>query len=257
MAQSTNRTLVLCLALNGYHALYRNHIEKHRAYAQQQGYEYLCVERPRLTLLDIECTWLKISLIIKALEQKYDWVVCLDADTEVRTSTPNVESLYVDGKYIYMAKGFSNRFNSGVLILKNHGKTLRFMRQVFANHDKALVACDDVGWGENGHIIYFAKRFDIVQEIDKRWNNNHCLALADYIRHYSYGPLHQSYSVKVSDKLEYQFWHYALAIWKRYHKLVLHLTPTRPKSFIYHLDKLTGSVCNDHPEFFGSAADSR
>jgi len=150
------QTLVFSIAINGYHWKYKKNIDSHRAYAKRQGYRYVVVDRPVISLLEMECAWLKVALMIEALRAGYQWVLFVDADAEIKADAPAVESLDEVGKCLYMARGYSRRINSGVLIAKQSEEASLFFRKVLENCNLSLPKTDDVGWGENGHIIYFA-----------------------------------------------------------------------------------------------------
>lgn len=187
------RVLLLSLANQGYQYLYRCNLRSHQDYAERYGYDYQCLTRPVFSTLGAEVVWLKLYAMRSALDKGYDWVVFIDADALIRSSTPAISSVREAGKSVYMAKGYSGRFNSGVIIVENTPDAKRFLSQVIDAMDTPLEAADDVGWGENGHVIACAKDNGAVATIDQRWNNNFQPALDDYIRHYSAGPLHHEH----------------------------------------------------------------
>ena len=106
-----NKTLVFTIALNGYQWLYQEHIEHQQAYAQRYGYDFVAVTKPALSLMGLECAWLKISLLARALSCGYETVMYVDADADVRAHTPPLESIIEPDKSLYMAHGYSGRFN--------------------------------------------------------------------------------------------------------------------------------------------------
>ncbi len=209
------KTLVFSVAINGYHWKYKKNIDSHRAYAAKQGYRYVVVDRPVISLLDMECAWLKVALMIEALKAGYQWVLFVDADAEIRPEAPPIESLDEVGKCLYMARGYSQRINSGVLIAKQSEAACQFFRKVLENSDLPLSKADDVGWGENGHIIHFAKDNPSLKLISRRWNNNGDFFLKDHIRHYSAGPLREKYRTGLIDQFRFLLSHYSLAVLKR------------------------------------------
>ncbi|WP_372780002.1 hypothetical protein [Litorivivens sp.] len=196
-----SKTLVFTVALNGYHWRYGELIRSQRRYAQRHGYQYVCVNRPRINALGLETAWLKLSLALNALEAGYDRVFYVDADARIRENTPSLDTLIKPGKYIYAAQGFSGRINSGVLLFTSAGPAKLMLSQILDNIDCTLPEADDVGWGENGHIIHFLTRWDGFQELPPLWNNNHSAELADYIRHYSAGPLRAEFPVPPSRQI--------------------------------------------------------
>lgn len=197
----TNKTLILSIALNGYQWMYKKELTSHKKYATKHGYNYQAVTRPYVTELGVECCWLKLTLMQDALLSGYDNVLFLDADTLVSANCPALSTIFEEGKYIYMAKGYSGRFNSGVILAKNNRKTLNWLRQVIASQGQPVRIENDVGWGENGHVIEFSKDVPFISELDKKWNNTFDYALNDYIRHSNCGPMRTSFIVKAFHRL--------------------------------------------------------
>lgn len=221
-----NDTLIFTIATGGYHWRYRKNIESQRAYAAKHGYVYSVVDWPKFTLLDLEIVWLKIYLLHEALKKEYRWVAFVDADAEIKPRCPPVSHVYQPGKSIYAAKGYSNRVNSGVLIFHNDNNSRAFVAKVLVNRTQPIPTEDSVGWGENGHVIHFAKQNPHVLVLDKRWNNNHNPDLHDYIRHYSAGPLRSTYIASVWDSLRFTLCRYAQAISRRVCARVFRAKPT-------------------------------
>ena len=213
------KVLIFTLAARGYHWLYRDNLESQREYAQRHGYTYSVVDRPQLTTLGLDVAWLKIHLIKKALSMDFDWVFFIDADAKIQPNCPPILDLQQQEKSIYVANGYSGRINSGVLIIKNDVASRNFFNTVLSHRDHSLPPEDDVGWGENGHIIHFAKANASIAIISKHWNNNSDAKLNDYIRHYSAGPLRKLYKPRAADFIRHKALNYFLAVLTRTHKL--------------------------------------
>lgn len=241
--------LIFTIALNGYEYLYKKNFISHENYAKKYGYSYICVKKPGLTTLGIECAWLKVALMIRALRNGYRWVIFLDADTRVSEDTPAIITLEKHRKSLYVAKGYSGRLNSGVLIAKNCFQVLKYFEQTLSHAEMPLPAEDDVGWGENGHLIHFASQRYFVHYLDQRWNNNVDQALDDYIRHYSYGPLHGLYHPLFVDKLRYLIQHYTLAVLKRAETYWQRLFKIPKNSFSVRLNSLVEKTTENYPVF--------
>lgn len=175
--------------MNGYQWLYRSLRSSHLNYANKHDYQYVQITRPSSSVLGMEIAWLKVSIAIQSLLAGYDWVMFLDADTEVSEKTPAIESLEQKSKYLYAVKGYSGRMNSGVLIFKNHKCVIDYLKKSLFYAEKKIDKENDVGWGENGHLIQYSKDACFLQLIHCRWNNNQYLDLKDFIRHYSFGPM--------------------------------------------------------------------
>jgi len=196
----SNKTLIFSIALNGYQLLYRHCINSHRAYAKKYGYEYLVISRPYFTALGVECCWLKLTLMLEALKAGYDTVLFVDADAYIKTTAHELEPLLQPNKYLYLAKSYSGRFNSGVILVNNHIKIRQWLVDVIAARHLSVLPENDVGWGENGHIIEYTKNCQFVCLLDRRWNNTYDIDLSDYIRHFSCGPLRQNYYLNLCHK---------------------------------------------------------
>jgi hypothetical protein len=183
------KTLILSIALNGYQWMYKKELGSHFKYAQRHGYEYQAVTRPYISELGVECCWLKLTLMRAALLSGYDNVLFLDADTMVNSNCPRLTDAFQTGKYIYMAKGYSNRFNSGVLIARNNEQTITWLTRIINARFNPIDKENEVGWGENGHVIELSKGVTFIAELDQKWNNTYNYQLNDYIRHHNCGPM--------------------------------------------------------------------
>ena len=209
------KVLVFSVALNGYQWRYRPLFDSHRAYARRHGYHYELVTEPSSSYLGIEVAWLKIFLLRSALEAGYEWVMFLDADTEVSIDSPCVESVFCPNKSIYVGLGYSGEINSGVILAKNERSSHQFFTNLIQSVGETMPEHDVVDWGENANVIHFAKNSDCVQILNKKWNNNHIFNLRDYIRHYSAGPMQSRYQPFWIHNLIYRVQHYVLAVSKR------------------------------------------
>jgi hypothetical protein len=185
----TSKTLVLSIALNGYQWMYRKELITHKRYAQNRGYSHQAVTRPYISALGVECCWLKLTLMRTALLSGYDTVMFLDADTLVNANCPALSSVFEKEKHIFMAKGYSKRFNSGVLIARNNELTISWISRVIDSRFSSVQKENDVGWGENGHIIELSKGVSFIKELHQKWNNTYDHHLDDYIRHCNCGPM--------------------------------------------------------------------
>jgi hypothetical protein len=196
-----NKTLILSIALNGYQWMYKNELASHTRYAQRHGYEHQAVTRPYVSELGVECCWLKLTLMRAALLSGYENVLFLDADTMVNPNCPALTDVFESGKFIYMAKGYSNRFNSGVLIARNNEQTITWLTQVINARFNKVKKENDVGWGENGHVIELSKGVSFIAELDQKWNNTFNYQLNDYIRHHNCGPMRTGFINKFFHKV--------------------------------------------------------
>lgn len=199
--ESNKRTLVFSVALNGYQWLYRNYLKSHRRYAHRHGYAYVLIDRPNFTRLGVECCWLKLLIIRHALASGFDSVLFVDADAYIQDSAPPIESALETGKQLYMARGYSQRYNSGVIYANATPEVIAWLDKVIASRKCKVTADCDVGWGENGHMIMHAAGKAFIGELDLKWNNTVSTQLCDYIRHFNHGPMRASWRLRLLHKL--------------------------------------------------------
>jgi hypothetical protein len=185
----TNKTLVFSIALNGYQWMYKKELSTHKSYANTYGYDYQSITRPSFSALGVECCWLKLTLMRSALSAGYDTIMFIDADATVQENCPALESIFIETKHLYMAKGHSQRFNSGVLIAQNTPQIAEWLTRVIESRSQPIEAKNSVGWGENGHIIELSNNCSFICEIEQKWNNTYDHQLNDFIQHKNCGPL--------------------------------------------------------------------
>lgn len=189
--------LVFSIALEGFDHLFGDCIQTHIKYCRHFNYQYVLVNRAPRRLCREEAAWLKVPLIRAALAANYEWVAFLDADCEIRSHAPGFSeylSARSESKTVFMAPGFSGRINSGVIFARKAPASLGFFDTLVSNADVAIPAEDSVGWGENGHFIYFGKESPAVYLLEHDlWNNNSRLDDHSYIQHYVRGPLREWY----------------------------------------------------------------
>jgi hypothetical protein len=235
--------LIFSIALNGYQWLYKDCIDSHQRYAKKHGYCYQVVSRPFITELGAECCWLKLTLALTALNAGYQKVLFVDADANINEDAPAIEKAIRPEKYVYMAKSYSGRFNSGVIFMLNHAKTIVWLNTILSKRMSPVTGKDSVGWGENGHIIKYAKNRTFIETLDRRWNNTYDPELHDYIRHFCFGPLRTN--------LVLSFCHKAIS---RMTKLITKLKYIANKYNLYTqksepLKTLTNVIIKKYPRF--------
>ncbi|ESP95564.1 MULTISPECIES: putative nucleotide-diphospho-sugar transferase [Pseudoalteromonas] len=201
MIQNKNETLVFSVALNGYQWRYSHCIKSQKQYAKKMGYDYVVITRPLFTSLGVECCWLKLLLLKAALQAGYKNVLFVDADAFIQDICPQIDSLFVADKFIYMAHGFSGEINSGVMLVRNTSAAIEWFEQVLGAIETPVAESKGIGWGENGHVAHFAKSSSGFQLICDKWNNTHSKDMNDYIRHFNYGPLKNSFFDKMVHKV--------------------------------------------------------
>jgi hypothetical protein len=80
-----------------------------------------------------------------------------------------------------------------VLIARNHAETIDWLTSVIDARFNTVQKENDVGWGENGHVIEFSKGVPFIVELEQKWNNTFDHHLKDYIRHRNCGPMRTGY----------------------------------------------------------------
>jgi hypothetical protein len=184
-------TLVFTVAINGYADKYFEYVESQRKYSDRHAYTYLAITEPSGLYGPSEAAWLKVRVAAGALTAGYDRVLCLDCDAEVFSNAPSLDLTMNRNRwaYIHMTRGHSGRYNSGVIMVRNGYPARGFFAELWRRIGTPLAQSDDVGWGENGHVIQLSKEVDCIAELPRSWNNTY-LPLPDpeYIRHHT-GPI--------------------------------------------------------------------
>lgn len=238
-----NKTLVFSIALNGYQWLYKRELDSHKRYANKHDYDYQAVTRPYFSLLGVECCWLKLTLMRTALLSGYQQVMFIDADAMVKDNCPAIETLFVEDKHIYMAKGYSKRFNSGVMIVQKHKQVTDWLSRVINSRMLTVENKNSVGWGENGHIIELSQNCPFILEIEQKWNNTFDDKMHDFIQHKNCGPLRTGVLDNFIHKLIFCLSHRLLTVMNRF-KLT-----TQQQAFNNELDYETNNIVALYPSF--------
>lgn len=186
------RVLVMSIALGNFKSIFRSCLSTHRAYCKRHGYQYRVVDSLPVRLTPSDSSWLKIPLLIHAMEEGWDWVAFVDADCEIRASCPPLEEVATPGKSVFMAQGFSGRYNAGVIIARKGPEALGLLRAVWENAERGVPEEDRAPY-ENGHVIHYAKSNPAVGLLGRTWNNNVEIDPSSYIQHYSAGRLRKTY----------------------------------------------------------------
>ncbi|CAA0086999.1 Uncharacterised protein [Zhongshania aliphaticivorans] len=236
-----SKSMIFSLALNGYHWRYRQCLKSQQQYAARLGIEYEAVHRPSLSRLGGEVAWLKLYLIRAALLAGYQHVLFIDADAEVSQFAPDFRQLLKNDKSIYAANGYSGRINSGVLLFKNSPAALEWLNTIIAEKNRPIPDDDNVGWGENGHVIHFLRSFDEFELLDSRWNNNHDITLRDFIRHYSAGPIRHYFKPSLLEQMMFKAIQYAVNSYKK-------ITLQRHSDNVM-FNRILDATLNHYPQF--------
>ena len=130
--------------------------------------------------------WAKLPLLRQALGRR-EWVMVIDVDCLVTEQAPAFPEVEQDDRSLYMARGHSGRFNSGVIIGRRDVRVLDLLDEMVAASDAPLPASDQAPW-ENGVVIHYTHGRSFVGELGRRWNNTIAPTQGDYVRHWT-GPM--------------------------------------------------------------------
>ncbi len=182
-----NDTLVFSIALGTYDILFKSCIQSHKEYCKKYGYEYKVITNTYKDLSASESSWLKIPLIVNAIEAGYKNIFFVDADCEIRKHAPPVDQLMEGAYSLFLAPGISGRINAGVIIVKNTSDSLAFFNNIIQQCE-ITIPKEDFAAFENGHMIHFGKNNPIVKMIShNQWNNNSTFDENSYVQHFSNG----------------------------------------------------------------------
>lgn len=181
---------LLTVLTPSYEQVYVRELASQRDYAARHGYRR---HVDRLLKEDAaQAKWRKVEALLEMLD-RHEVVLLLDADCIVGEDAPDICQELRPGKSVYMARGHSGRYNSGVILAKGDEDSRRFFRAVLASKDARPRLENFVSEeGENGHVIEAASNpllAERVHELSYRWNNNRYIDRSDYIRHFSGGPM--------------------------------------------------------------------
>jgi len=191
MSNSLAKGFVFSIALEGYEKTFEACIESQKEYCLKHNYQYVLINTSPRKMKPKEAAWIKIPLILAALNTGYEWVAFIDSDCEIRENTPPFDAYFADEaeKSIFMATGKSGRLNSGVIFIKNEPAAVEYFKTILANADITVPSEDRTSF-ENGHIIHYGKGNNNIYVLDHTiWNNNSLLNQESYIQHYSSGIL--------------------------------------------------------------------
>ncbi|OAZ44270.1 hypothetical protein A9Z40_12835 [Microbacterium arborescens] len=233
--------LIYTIAQNGYGRAFASCIRSQRRYAARVGAEYVVIEKPNFVSHPALSAWLKIPVMLHALEAGFDEVAYIDADCEVKEDAPDfADPLRASGEDVMMALGRSGRVNSGVMFARSSAASIGFFGRVRESLTEEIP--DDARANlkyENGNVIYVAETAGGIGVLPVEWNNTVDPSLRDYVRHYS-GPMSGHYKRNVMDSAFY--WLIKKTIARRPRQ-----PAKREQSFADSLDQLVGDVHSAYP----------
>lgn len=176
---------ICCTASQDYLEKYKKCYESHLAYCKKYDINYTLDDEPlKEGQTRAEWYWRKLSSLLPHFEN-YDYVVVLDIDIKIKTSTPDLRSI-IDKESIYYVNGVSKRPNSGFLIIKTDKIGKKFVKNVIKSRN-TIVDKKFKAPGENGHVIsYISKHPKGTKELPIEWNCSQPeFAKNSYLLHYT------------------------------------------------------------------------
>ena len=160
MTDQPQTVMMFTIATNGYDKIFADWLTTQRNYATRHGYRYVAITAsPPESISGANSSWLKIPLILRALERDYAWVFFVDADCRINADAPRIETVSASGKSVYVCRDFSDRINAGVIITKKDPMTVAFFRRLhrLADVPGILLPKQDRNLYEGGHFIWLGK----------------------------------------------------------------------------------------------------
>ncbi|PNW55017.1 UNVERIFIED_CONTAM: hypothetical protein BEN50_08955, partial [Euhalothece sp. KZN 001] len=166
--------------------IFRDCLNSQKEYDFKHNYHYQALtESPPSGISGTMSGWLKIVTICRLLRKGYQKVFFIDADALVRDYAPPIETILEEKKDIYVSYDFSNRINSGVILVRNSKASQSFFRKLHWMSDipGGFLPKEDRNLYENGHFIFLAKKEPSVKIISNKWNNTTGESIGEYIWH--------------------------------------------------------------------------
>jgi hypothetical protein len=157
-----------CAASDDYVEKYKSCIQSQKDYCSRNDYEYHLESKDDNIQDWREWYWKKIYTL-KNFYNSSDIIVLIDADCEIKTDAPAIESV-IDESFVYYVLGISKRPNSGFLIFKNILESHTLIDSILK---KRNLECPDEfkSKGENGAVIWALSEIKSgKKELDIRWN---------------------------------------------------------------------------------------
>jgi len=181
------KIVISCSASPNFLEKWNRCIESQRRYCEKHGYDYKIDDRPlRQGETNTEWTWKK-HYTLDQYENTHDVFVAIDADCEIKESTPPVESILNENS-IYYVNGISGRPNAGFMIYRNDKRRKYFHTELLKRrHIKVPGNFKVKPSGDNGHVIWILSEMTKgVQELPLKWNCSQPKHMKDaYILHYT------------------------------------------------------------------------
>lgn len=166
---------------------YKKCIDSQKEYCKKNNYDYVIDSNPLLPgEKKNEWTWKK-HYTLDQYEETHDIFVAIDADCEIKSNTPPIESV-LNQNSIYFVLGISGRPNAGFMIYRNNEIRKYFHTELMRRRKKKVPKQFKVkASGDNGHVIWILSEMQNgLQELPLEWNcSNPEFMQSAYILHYT------------------------------------------------------------------------
>lgn len=181
------KIIISCSCSPDFLIKYKKCIDSQRAYCKKHNYDYAIDDKPLLPgQKKNEWTWKK-HYTLDQYERTHDVFVSIDADCEIKDTTPPIESILNENS-IYYVLGKSGRPNAGFMVYRNDEIRKYFHTELMKRRSQKVPASFRVKpSGDNGHVIWvLSEMTEGLQELPLEWNCSHP-AYKDnaYILHYT------------------------------------------------------------------------
>jgi predicted O-methyltransferase YrrM len=113
-------------------------IQTRAEYCKKHGYDFREDEDDKIIDTTRPLAWSKINLILRCLEDGYNYVVWIDADTFIMNNTIPIQFFidnYLQNKDILVTKDYIDLINSGVMFIKNTEWSKTFFTELYNQTD--------------------------------------------------------------------------------------------------------------------------
>lgn len=203
--ETKKKSIVFNFSTSDYSEIFSLCLESQLAYCERHGIHFQAFTLPPNEAIGREVAWLKVPLLLGALESGYDEVAFVDSDVKISEDAPNFSVVFEneENSCIAMSNGHSGRLNSGVIFVKNTDQAYSTLKKILKGIGGYLPPCDKVGWGENGYFINILKDNPALKQLDSTWNNTFDKKKASYFTHYT-GALREIYPFTESQADRYK-----------------------------------------------------
>ena len=181
------KVIMSCSASPDFVIKWQRCINSQKLYCKKHGYDYVVDDRPLLEgQTNNEWTWKK-HYTLDQYENTHDVFIGIDADCEIKSNTPPIES-FLNKNSIYYVLGVSGRPNAGFMVYRNDDVRKNFHTELIKRRPQKVPSHFRVKpSGDNGHVIWvLSEMANGLQELPLEWNCSQPKFINEaYILHYT------------------------------------------------------------------------